>query len=88
MFIGAFAQQYMENRYYAQKGYTRTEYANRIEYDAYTGTYYRVRYCRTLTWYQNYYSGQVYYMDAAGRWYTRWQNGYFWYCVWSGWYIC
>jgi len=79
--------QYQTGRYYAYSGSSTTQSVYQSEWNPYTYQYEKVKYCRVLNWYQQQYSGYVYYYGSNG-WYTRWESGYFWYCTWTGWYRC
>lgn len=80
--------QYQTNRWYAYQGQTYTDVTYRSVYNYNTNRYEYIKYCRTLNWYRQYYSGNVYYQDIYGNWYTQYNSGYFWYCTWTGWYRC
>jgi hypothetical protein len=91
--LDSFAQEWVTGRYYGYRGQTLIENTYRTEYNPYSGLYFNNKYCRQLTWYQEYYSGYVYfwqYSPAHGlyRWANNWQEGNFWRCTWSDWYSC
>jgi hypothetical protein len=83
----AFSQQYQSGRYYAYAGSSSTRVSYQTEWNPYMYRYENIKYCRTLNWYQQQYSGYVYYYGPNG-WYAKWESGYFWYCTWTGWYKC
>ncbi len=92
--LDSFAQnQWATGRFYGSRGQSLTENTYRTEYNPYTGLYFNSKYCRQLTWYQEYYSGYVYYWQyspANGQytWVNKWDQGSFWRCTWSAWYNC
>ncbi len=73
--------------YYAYQGNSTTETYFQNEFDYYCNCTVTVRYCRQLTWYQEYRSGYVNLWGPNG-WYSEYQEGYAWYCTWSQWYRC
>lgn len=81
------------SRHYASRGQAKIESTYRSVWNPQYGVYQNVRYCRKLQWYQEWYSGRVYYWQHnsyTGQYYwaSKWEEGTFWYCNWSGWYVC
>lgn len=80
---------YQTGRYYAYQGATTTQTDYRNVYNAWCNCWQTVKYCRQLSWYQEYREGYVYYWNyQTNSWYYKYESGYFWYCTWSGWYMC
>ena len=95
MTIGtAFSQSgWRTSRWYASAGESRTETTYKREWNAYQRCYQSVRYCRQLSWYQEWHAGYIYYWrynasTGSYQWVSEWQQGNFWHCNWSGWYPC
>jgi hypothetical protein len=88
-----FPQNYSTRYMYQEQGESIIERQVRTEYNPYSGQFYNVTYCRQLNWFTRFYSGQVYYQEynpytRQFGWASHWQEGNFWYCTWSGWYVC